>query len=262
VWALWDYCITGYGNSEVIQYIGAKVALTVSFTAMSTFVVQCFFASRIQQLSGNFLLAGPIALIALVRMIAAYGSMGLMIKLKTYTTFKVHFKWVFTLGLAASAAADLLITLSMYFLLRRNRQGIKRTDHILDTLIRHTLENGSLTSAGAIISLVYWVQNNSLIFLGIHFVISKLYSNSLLATLHARTALRDAKRETAVQDVPIMPLFPSRRGASSPEATPTSNSGFLATSRHSDNGAWQNKSTELKINIEHTVQTFMEALEE
>jgi hypothetical protein len=82
------------------------------------------------------------------------------------------------MGLSASAIADVLITASIFALLRRGRNGVKRwstvpafgaayqelklliiccvirTDYILDTLIRHSVENGALTGAGTIASLI------------------------------------------------------------------------------------------------------------
>jgi len=62
---------------------------------------------------------------------------------------------------------------------------------IIDTLILYAFEIGILTSAATVASLLCWVTlNNSLIFLGLHFVIGKLYANSLLATLNSRNELR------------------------------------------------------------------------
>jgi len=146
----------------------------------------------------------PIGTVALIRMVSAFGSTACMVQQKTFMDFKGRDGWLFTLGLTSSAVADILITVSIWVLLRRGRNGVKRTEYILDTLIRDCLENGALTSAGTIVSLVCWVSMNNLIFLGTHFVISKLYSNSLMASLHARRRFRNMQ-DNAVQEIALFP---------------------------------------------------------
>ncbi|KAJ2927036.1 hypothetical protein H1R20_g10065, partial [Candolleomyces eurysporus] len=61
---------------------------------------------------------------------------------------------------------------------------------MVDTLALYTLENGALTCFAAIASLLCWLlMPHNLIFMGLHFVIAKLYANSLLASLNMRHQL-------------------------------------------------------------------------
>jgi len=103
-------------------------------------------------------------------------------------------QWLFSMGLALSSGVDILITVFLFFLLQRSRNNSLNLDHIIDSLILYTFEIGSLTSAATVVSMICWLRlDNSLIFLGLHFVIGKLYANSLLATLNAREQLRRAR---------------------------------------------------------------------
>jgi hypothetical protein len=66
---------------------------------------------------------------------------------------------------------------------------------LVDTLTLYTLENGALTCVATTASLICWLKmNNNLVFLGLHFMITKLYANSLLASLNTRKELTKRQR--------------------------------------------------------------------
>ncbi|KAG2353147.1 hypothetical protein BDR07DRAFT_738674 [Suillus spraguei] len=73
-------------------------------------------------------------------------------------------------------------------------------DRMFNSIILYTLENNALTSAATIISIVCWVTMRNLIFLGVHFVLSKLYANSLLATLNSRKHLQEEHSRRALSN--------------------------------------------------------------
>ncbi|KAF9055736.1 hypothetical protein BJ165DRAFT_1521716 [Panaeolus papilionaceus] len=195
VWSsLWLYLITHFGSSPFADYIPETVALSVVLTAALTLIAHCLFAQRIYRLSGqNWYITGPILLLALLRLVAASVSGGEMIHLRSYTHFREKFQWLFSMGLGLSSGVDVLITVCLLFLLRRSKSHSMRLDHIIDSIVLYTLEIGGLTSAATVVSLICWIQlDNSLVFLGLHFVIGKLYANSLLATLNTREVFRRA----------------------------------------------------------------------
>ncbi|PBK74121.1 hypothetical protein ARMSODRAFT_1014437 [Armillaria solidipes] len=97
------------------------------------------------------------------------------------------------------AAADLIIAPMMCFYLHKSRRGtiFSTTTTLLLRLMRLVLISGLATSAISLSTLVaYIVWPESLIFVGIHFVLSKLYINSLLAMLNSRSKDRLTKRAT------------------------------------------------------------------
>ncbi|PPQ77564.1 hypothetical protein CVT25_011424 [Psilocybe cyanescens] len=163
VWsAMWQYTIIHYGNTEYIDYIPN------------------FFAYRIWLPCASTRTPG--------------------IRLKSYVLFRKDFRWLFSLGLGFSSGADVLITVLLFFLLQGSRSKLPNLNVIIDSLILYTFEIGSLTRlAGSLslcmfrlykgisasmatvasmicpyIDLHQWILlDDSLIFLGLHFVIGK-----------------------------------------------------------------------------------------
>ncbi|KXN87274.1 hypothetical protein AN958_09006 [Leucoagaricus sp. SymC.cos] len=65
---------------------------------------------------------------------------------------------------------------------------------LVNTITLYTLENGALTFFTATASLICWLaMPENLVFFGLHFVIGKLYANSLLASLNVRRELQDIR---------------------------------------------------------------------
>ncbi|TFK63032.1 hypothetical protein BDN72DRAFT_340399 [Pluteus cervinus] len=195
VWAsIWNYLIAFFGVSSHIAEIPSTLPVTIVLTAILTFFVHCFFAHRIFRLSrSNWYITIPILVLAFCRLCSASVTGAEMLRLHTYQAFKAQFRWVFSLGLALSSAADVTITISLCMLLRSSRTRSLSLNHIIDSLILYTFETGTLTAAATIASMICWLtMNDNLVFMGLHFVIGKLYANSLLATLNSRHELRRA----------------------------------------------------------------------
>ncbi|KAI0789361.1 hypothetical protein C8Q75DRAFT_765295 [Abortiporus biennis] len=182
--ATWTYLIAKRGSNTIADFIPWTIAVTVALTAIITFITHCFFVQRVYTLGRSLRLAIPIFALALGRLVAALVSTSEMIHLKSYAAFVSQCGWVFTVGLSLSAATDIFITITLLFLLRRSRTGYSTTtDHIIDSIALYTIETGMITSITTIVSLICWVSMpNNLIFLALHFTISKLYANSVLAT--------------------------------------------------------------------------------
>ncbi|OBZ65631.1 hypothetical protein A0H81_14443 [Grifola frondosa] len=183
--ANWHDLITKWGDGSIFDYIPWMIGVTVVITAIMTFIVQSFFAHRVFIVShGNIVITVPIAWRHPV------ASTYEMIRLKSYAVFVRQYSWVFTLGLSLSSALDVLVTASLCYFLRRSRTGLSM-DRVINSLTLYTLENGMLTCVTTIITLICWISMpHNLIFLGFHLAITKLYANSLLATLNARHSLR------------------------------------------------------------------------
>jgi len=147
----------------------------------------------------NYYLTAPIVVMAILRLASASVTTGEMIRLDSFNLFKANFTWVFTLGLALSSTVDILITGSLFVLLEMSRTGEKRMNAIIDQIILYTFETGSLTCAATIVSMICWILiNKNLIFMGLHFVIGKLYANSLLVNLNTRSTIRRDGSNAAV----------------------------------------------------------------
>lgn len=101
-----------------------------------------------------------------------------------------------------------MITTFLCYFLRKNRPSFTDTMRIIDTLTFWTIQNGSMTSAAAIATLLCWkIMPSNRVFLGLHFVVAKLYANSLLATLNARKQIWSGKQYTPTNNQPVPIVF-------------------------------------------------------
>ncbi|KIJ97605.1 hypothetical protein K443DRAFT_105442 [Laccaria amethystina LaAM-08-1] len=194
IWvSLWNYLIDHFGDTGRIHYI-PTLTLIENQATLTIFVHLCVNATVSKR---NWALTIPIVRNRFVIFIhhardtclssagrcLRYITTSEMIILHSFPLFKARFRWVFTTGLVLSSSVDVLITGSLFFLLQTSRTSAPDLNAIIDSLIRYAFETGSLTCAGTVISLVCWLaMPNNLIFMGLHFVIGKLYANSLLVT--------------------------------------------------------------------------------
>lgn len=218
--ANWMYLIEGFGDVNTTDHISWSIGVTVALTALVTFLVHCFFTHRIHIVSkGNYLLTYPLATLALFRLIAALVSTSEMIRLKSYSAFVKDYGYVFTMGLGSAVALDVFITMGLCHYLRQSKSGFSSMNDIIDSLVLYTVETGLATCVTTIVSLICWVtMPHNLIFLGLHFTISKLYANSLMATLNSRAQLRARSQSSSNSDgrefsLPVM-LSGARAGRS------------------------------------------------
>ncbi|KAJ7747208.1 hypothetical protein B0H14DRAFT_2984926 [Mycena olivaceomarginata] len=92
---------------------------------------------------------------------------------QSFELLKVHARWIFTLGLAVSSTVDILISGLLVYLFRSNRTEAGRI--------------------GTVMSMICWLAIPNLVFLGLYFVIAKLYANSLFITLNTRNSIHPGK---------------------------------------------------------------------
>ncbi|KAF8521406.1 hypothetical protein BU17DRAFT_87961 [Hysterangium stoloniferum] len=87
----------------------------------------------------------------------------------------------------AADLGDLIISLSLSYYLRKHRTGIRKTELMLDRIIMFVVTRGFLTSGmGALQLITYVIWPKAFVFGIFHLIASKLYTNSLLATLNSR----------------------------------------------------------------------------
>ncbi|KAF9459597.1 hypothetical protein BDZ94DRAFT_1324660 [Collybia nuda] len=214
--SLWDYLIAHFGNHARVDFISWSLPLTIAFTATLTFLVHCFYVQRIYKLSDRKLyIAIPLAMIACARLCFATLTTAKMITLGSLEDFVRKYTWSFTSGLALSSLMDVLITAFLCFTLMNGRKKNSNLNPILDLLVRYAFENGALTGAATVLSMIFWLtMPTNLVFMGLHFVISKFYANSLLATLNTRRRLQyshTSRSQSVSGERPVFPDSPTSK---------------------------------------------------
>ncbi|EPS94690.1 hypothetical protein FOMPIDRAFT_1026104 [Fomitopsis schrenkii] len=214
----YGYFVTGFGNTNITDHVFWSVGVSIALTAITTVIVHLSFIYRLFRFSkGNYFICVPMAIIALCRVGSACTTAGEIIRLESFHAFYRHYRWLFTLGLTLSTALDIMITSGLCIFLRRSRStgngNSGRLDHILDSMTLYTVETGLVTCIATAVSLILWLAKpHALVYLGLHFAISKLYANSFLASMNARKLLRAqyASQSTTSGSGAVPPVFTNR----------------------------------------------------
>jgi len=114
-----------------------------------------------------------------------------------FILLKRKYDWLVYSWFSISAAVDIVITLTMCYLLRKNRDQIrKRTLRMLDKLVLWTIQTGTGTSLLALAVVVtYDAAPNPGICVGVSIVLINLCPLTLVALLNGRTLLKNADDE-------------------------------------------------------------------
>ncbi|KAJ7474320.1 hypothetical protein FB451DRAFT_1558474 [Mycena latifolia] len=184
--------VTGWGNPTIFGKLPWSSLATPIFTGITSASVQIFFAWRIYILKGQNLwyraTSAAIVLLALMQSLAAIIS-DARFAVTTNVAELVNLMAGVKTWLIGSAVCDVVITTAMIIILSQYRMKTpwKRTDTLITKLIYNTVETGAVTSVVAICDVVLFIMfpTNNLHQLPA-FMLGKLYSNVLLATLNAR----------------------------------------------------------------------------
>ncbi|THH07209.1 hypothetical protein EW145_g3535 [Phellinidium pouzarii] len=187
----YTYLVTEYGNPLFLNEIVVTLLIEVVISALIVLLVQSFLVLRVWKLSrGNI----PLVVI-LCLLVAAEFSLSIVytiksLRLKTFTALASIVNLSRSVNIFG-AAGDIAIAMALVYLLHRARTGFHRSDGIINRLIMFSLNTGILTSLDAVMSLVtITVLPNSFVYILFFVTVSRLYTNSLLATLNSRKTLQ------------------------------------------------------------------------
>ncbi|KAG1860918.1 hypothetical protein F4604DRAFT_1788898 [Suillus subluteus] len=101
--------------------------------------------------------------------------------------YLVGVEWSTYLSLGAATFVDFVIASSLCYLLATSRTGFSSTDSFITKLVGYTISTGCLTSICSMsIIITCAVMPTTFIFIGLQFLVTKLYVNSFIAFLNAR----------------------------------------------------------------------------
>ncbi|RPD56851.1 hypothetical protein L227DRAFT_655948 [Lentinus tigrinus ALCF2SS1-6] len=124
--------------------------------------------------------------------------------------------WTRSAGVGLATLADTIITAALTYTLHKSRTGFERMDSIIDTLILYTINTGLLTDISNIICFVFGVaEPDNLVSAGIVIVSCKLYANTLMAVLNARSSLSSSNKTQVANSIPLQPVHLGTSGTTS-----------------------------------------------
>ncbi|KAJ6616983.1 hypothetical protein B0H10DRAFT_2035064 [Mycena sp. CBHHK59/15] len=165
---------------------------------LSAFTVQMYFASRIYRLTKQHMTykasrAGIYTVmgLAVTQLSAGIAQTIMSYKIRSYEKLDST-KVITTLQTAASLACDIVITVYLCVYLQHHKNGMPKTTTMLNTLIVNAINRGMLTAACSCgTTILFLVKPNTFYFFLTLAPSSKLYMNSMLATLNTRQYIRN-----------------------------------------------------------------------
>ncbi|KAJ7749387.1 hypothetical protein B0H16DRAFT_863869 [Mycena metata] len=186
-----------WGDPNILLHLPWSSAAGPFFTATISAAVQIFFAWRIYALKGKnpfaVGIAGLIVMLALMQSLCAIitdAKFTVATDLAEIERLVIGVK----VWLIGSAVCDIVITATMLVILSQYRQNTpwSRTDTLITKLIYNVVETGAVTSIAALLDVVLFIlypgNNLHQVFA---FMLGKIYSNVLVATLNARGRTAD-----------------------------------------------------------------------
>lgn len=114
----------------------------------------------------------------------------------------VKIEWATFMALGTITFVDFVIASSLCYLLATSRTGFSSTDSIITKLMAYIINTGCLTSVCSLSAMITCaVMPHNFIFLGVEFLVAKLYVNSFFALLNARYYLQPAPENSHFSDV-------------------------------------------------------------
>jgi len=190
--AMYHYLIDSFGSASALQLVTWTFKLQVSVNVV-ILLVQTLYGVRVWRLGRHYKRIWP----TIVAVIIASGyAIGIILAVKTYSIRAFaeleKISWVVYVSFSSSTAIDIVIAMAMCFYLIKSKSGFAGTNNKIIAIIRMTLISGCLTTACSLAALISFAAlPGTLIFLGIEFLLTKLYINSFLAMLNARQSVRD-----------------------------------------------------------------------
>jgi len=150
---LWEFVVPNFGKSEIFVHLPWPYPTTPIFICLASVPIQIFLAYRIKGLSRSWLLFLGLAALSLAQ--GACGIAGGI--LATINPDPAHFTALLPLAeswISIAVFVDVAVTLSLFYFLRRSKTGFKRTDNVIERLIRTAIETASVGAIFCIIDVI------------------------------------------------------------------------------------------------------------
>ncbi|KAF9454164.1 hypothetical protein P691DRAFT_770871 [Macrolepiota fuliginosa MF-IS2] len=190
MYAGWQMCVTNYNHPESLLFVGWTIPFTAVATAVAAALTQFFLGHRVLLLTKSKIICGTIGILsALGFVFGVYAGVRSGI-INDVRLFKPLEPFVIC-WLGFQTSADLLITGVLTYILSRSRTGFRKTDTIINRLIRGAIQTGLFASIFALADLFsFLLHRDTNLYAMFAYPIGRIYTNTLLDTLNARVDLK------------------------------------------------------------------------
>ncbi|KAJ7610225.1 hypothetical protein FB45DRAFT_1066386 [Roridomyces roridus] len=190
-----DY-VTLFGNLEAQNVILYEANVMLCCVFIVSFIAQMFYASRISILTRhNWKFVAPVVILGLVQFGGGLAQTILVAKVHLYSELQAKTYASSSTQAGASLACDITITAILFWVLRKSRTGVRRTDSVLDKMVTYALNRGAMTSLWATCHLITFVAlPGTFVFMLFIGPICHLYVISVCSMLISRESLHNEMR--------------------------------------------------------------------
>ncbi|KZP10678.1 hypothetical protein FIBSPDRAFT_937904 [Athelia psychrophila] len=189
MWWMYWLLIDNWGKIDAFTQADWLLGSDPMIAGIVGSMVQCFFAWRLLVITRKKWLTMIIVLCAVFTVCGGIGTGIACIWVKDYTLF-LSFKQITVIWLISAALGDIGITMALTYHLHRRKGSFEATDKLLDRIIKLTVQNGLFTALIAIIDVCMYLSDPIPYHMALSFLMPKLYSNTILSSLNARTSMR------------------------------------------------------------------------
>jgi len=185
---IYYYLITNYANPPALVKMVWSFKALIVVDVFIVYSVHVLYLQRIWIISKGRTRILPVVMTVIIVLASSVGFVLLWAVFKSQLFSDLaNIRWSIYLSLSTMTLIDFLIASSLCYLLISAKTGFAKTDITLRTLVRDIINTGCLTSMCSMACIITdAAMPNSFVFLGIEFLLSKLYVNSYMALLNAR----------------------------------------------------------------------------
>ncbi|KAF7373567.1 hypothetical protein MSAN_00567100 [Mycena sanguinolenta] len=191
---MYTYTVSDFLHPE--RLIGSPVPKTLSvatlFSGLIAASVHGFFAFRIYAFNKQIIIPGLIWFTALLLLLGRVTVFFTSVHAASLTAYLAKYEWLLLTNWSVSVASDFILAATLVVaLLSQRSRAHKTTAALMDKLIEWTIETGLLTSVSSIAMLIcFATMKTNFIWIAVYAVNTRLFSNSLMASLNSRATLR------------------------------------------------------------------------
>ncbi|KAL1746667.1 hypothetical protein HDZ31DRAFT_61988 [Schizophyllum fasciatum] len=192
----YHYLINNYANPIALTSANWSITAQILISSFSNFIIRGVYGYRVWSfVRGRMVLGLAVTLLIAGTTLASFAA-GIAFTVKVFEIPQFsrfdEFSYFMYTALGAGVGVDAMIALALSLSLSKSRTGFKRTDSLVNILMAYTINTSLLTSLCSIACFTtYTIWPHEMTYIGIYFTLSKLYMNSLFATLNGRSAIRD-----------------------------------------------------------------------
>ncbi|KAI0654640.1 hypothetical protein C8Q70DRAFT_1058234 [Cubamyces menziesii] len=204
------YLVDNYFKPQVLFTRVWSIDILGLGACMVIVACQSFYAHRVWLVGRRFRPLVAVAVVFFMGELACciYATVQASL-LPDYAEFR-QLTWLYSIAFGLVVVSDILLTSVLIVVLRRSRTGFAGTDSRLDVLIAYTISTGLLTDIFSLLSFIFvrsfptsmvslgltidlkplvYLNTDSMIYIALDIVVTKLYTNSVIGTLNFRKTL-------------------------------------------------------------------------